>query len=121
MEAANGSARNRDKSKRKNLPREHRARAIDKSRQRRHMQGGMQRHDSDTQQGDGGQLDKRAQVVPWGEQQPHRHGGRGESIDGDEHSQSGGGQSKYPRERRMLGYPLASPDRQRYEDESEDG
>src|ERR1700704_5855908 len=121
MEAANCSARNRDKSKRKNLPRENRASAVDKSGQRRHMQSRVQRDDPHAQERNGPQLYKSAQVTPWREQQPHWHGRGSESIHDDEQSQSGGTKSKDPSQCRMLRYPLASPDCQHYQDESKNG
>ena len=53
VKSADGSAGNSDERERKNVSREHRAGAVDKARERRHVQRGTQDDDSQRQQRDG--------------------------------------------------------------------
>ena len=63
MKTADRSAGNRDKGEGKDFSGEDRAGTVDEARERRHMQRGMNGHDSNTKQADGAQFHKGAQVV----------------------------------------------------------
>src|SRR5579864_3509723 len=112
MKTANRSTGDRNESEWKDLAGKNRTRAIHKSGECRHVQGWMESDDTDGQQRDGPQLDERAQIVAWCEEQPNRQSRCRKSVDDDEDCQGWRGQSKNARHFRILRRPLSAPNRQ---------
>ena len=119
MKAADRAAGDGDEREGKNISGEHRAGAVDEAGQRRHVQHGPQRDDSQCQQSNGSQLHERAQVVAGRQQQPDRQRRRCESVDDDQDRQCGTGEREPLRHRRSLRNPLPAPDCQHHQNEAE--
>src|SRR5579864_7727333 len=112
MESTDGPAGDSNESERKNLARENRTGTIHEAREGRHVEGGMNRDDADTEEADGSKLHERAEVITGSKQQPDRHDRRGECVDDDRDGESRCTQGKYVGRSRVQRDPLPSPDRE---------
>ena len=121
MEAADGTASNRNESEGKNLPGKNGASAVYEAGERRHVQGGMQGHNANSEKRNRAELHEGAEVVAGGQQKPHRHGRSRKSVDDDENRERGRAQSKDAGHGRILRSPLPTPNREQHKHEANGG
>ena len=97
MKAADGSTGNGDERKREDRSGEHRTASVNKASERGHMQHGSNGKDARCQGHNRPQFYEGAQVVSRRQQQPHRQGRCGETVDDDQRGQGGSGEREYAR------------------------
>src|SRR6476661_8277697 len=120
MKSADGTARNSDEAKRKNLPGKDRPRAVHEAREGWHENLRSNQQDAGSKRKNGPGLDKGAQVVARREQEPNGQGGSRKAVDNDGERERHSAQRECVRPGRRIRYPLPRDDGEENERDAHD-
>src|SRR5207253_4883138 len=120
MKSADGPARDSNEREGKKIAGENRPTAIDKARERGHLQSGANQENSQRQNRDGAKLYEGAEIVARRQQQPYWKRGGGKAINNDQNRQRGAGKCESAG-MRGLRNPLPAEDRRNHQQKAEHG
>ncbi len=118
MKSADSSTRDGDEREGKEAAGKYRPGTVDKARQRRHLQMWMNDDNPDSENRNGSQLHKCAEIVARRQQQPHRQCRRSKRVQNNKDSQRGRAKRKYSCRRRLRN-PLSAEDAGHHQQKTE--